>query len=67
MFSRVCSGLYNQVVEHNERRKDALVPIFKNDDDAQGCSNDRGIKLIGQKMKVWGGRSVCVCGGVVKV
>ena len=30
-----------------------LVPIFKNKEDLQSCSNYRGIKLINHTMKLW--------------
>lgn len=30
-----------------------LVPIFKNKDDVQSCSNYRGIKLNSSTLKIW--------------
>ena len=36
-----------------EWRKYVLIPIYKNNGDAQCCGNYRGIKLISHTMKVW--------------
>ena len=37
----------------NEWRKSTLVPLYKNKDDIQSCSNYRGIKLMCVTMKLW--------------
>ena len=36
-----------------ELRRSILVPIFKNKEDAQSCTNYRGIKLMSHTMKLW--------------
>ena len=36
-----------------EWRRNVLIPIYKNKEDAQSCGNYRGIKLISRTMKVW--------------
>ena len=37
----------------NEWRKSTLVPLYKNEDDIQDCSNYKGIKLVSHTMKLW--------------
>ena len=36
-----------------EWKKSVLISIYKNKEDAQGCRNYRGIKLMSHTMKVW--------------
>ena len=49
--------LYNRTMESErmpeEWRDCVLIPIFKNKDDVESCSNHRGIKLISHTMKQW--------------
>ncbi|KAI5609640.1 hypothetical protein C0J50_12105 [Silurus asotus] len=49
--------LFNRILEGErmpeEWRRSVLVPIFKNKEDVQTCSNYRGIKLISKTMKLW--------------
>ena len=49
--------LYNRMMESGrmpeEWRDSILIPIFKNKDDVQSCSNYRGIKLISHTVKLW--------------
>ncbi|KAK3535087.1 hypothetical protein QTP70_003936 [Hemibagrus guttatus] len=51
------ASLFNRVLESErmpeEWRRSVLVPIFKNKDDVQSCSNYRGIKLMSHTMKLW--------------
>ncbi|KAK3552479.1 hypothetical protein QTP86_012164 [Hemibagrus guttatus] len=51
------TSLINRVLESErmpeEWRRSVLVPIFKNKDDVQSCSNYRGIKLMSHTMKLW--------------
>nr|GEU56051.1 retrovirus-related Pol polyprotein LINE-1 [Tanacetum cinerariifolium] len=37
----------------DEWRLSEVIPIYKNKDDAQACSNYRGIKLLSHTMKLW--------------
>jgi hypothetical protein len=37
----------------DELRRSILVPIFKNKEDAQSCTNYQGIKLMSHTMKLW--------------
>ena len=43
--------LSNRTME--SERDSVLIPIFKNKDDVQSCSNYRGITLIRHTMKLW--------------
>lgn len=49
--------LFNHIFRSNkmpdEWRESILVPIFKNKEDIQSCSNYRGIKLMSHTMKLW--------------
>ncbi|EMS59319.1 V-type proton ATPase subunit B 2 [Triticum urartu] len=49
--------LFNLIFRANkmpeEWRRSILVPIFKNKEDVQGCTNYRGIKLMSHTMKLW--------------
>jgi hypothetical protein len=49
--------LFNLIFRSNkmpeERRRNILVPIFKNKGDVQSCTNYRGIKLMSHTMKLW--------------
>ena len=40
-------------MEEEEWRKSVLMPIFKDKDDVQSCSNCRMIKLNSLIMKIW--------------
>ncbi|XP_068200602.1 uncharacterized protein [Palaemon carinicauda] len=44
--------MYEQEEIVYECRKSFIVPIFKEKGDIQDCSNDTGIKLISNKMKI---------------
>jgi Reverse transcriptase (RNA-dependent DNA polymerase) len=37
----------------DEWRRSILIPIFKNKEDIQSCTNYRGIKLMSHTMKLW--------------
>jgi hypothetical protein len=43
----------NRGVEMPDEWRSALVPIFKNKEDIQSCTNYRGIKLMSHTMKLW--------------
>jgi hypothetical protein len=49
--------LFNLIFRSNkmpdEWRRGILVPIFKNKEDVQSCTNYRGIKLMSNTMKLW--------------
>jgi hypothetical protein len=49
--------LFNLIFRPNkmfdEWKRSILVPIFKNKEDMQSCTNYRGIKLISHTMKLW--------------
>jgi hypothetical protein len=49
--------LFNLIFRSNkmpeEWRRSILVPIFKNKEDVQSCTNYRGIKLMSHTMKLW--------------
>jgi hypothetical protein len=49
--------LFNLIFRPNkmsdEWKQSILVPIFKNKEDMQSCTNYRGIKLISHTMKLW--------------
>ncbi|VAH62621.1 unnamed protein product [Triticum turgidum subsp. durum] len=49
--------LFNLIFRANkmpeEWRRSILVPIFKNKEDVQGCTNYRGIKRMSHTMKLW--------------
>ena len=49
--------LFNHIFWSNkmteEWRRSILVPIFKNKDDVQSCTNYCGIKLISDMVKLW--------------
>jgi hypothetical protein len=49
--------LFNIIFRSNkmsdERRRNILVPIFKNKEDIQSCTNYRGIKLMSHTMNLW--------------
>ncbi|KAJ7942848.1 Retrovirus-related Pol polyprotein LINE-1 [Quillaja saponaria] len=51
------TNLFNKILVTkkmpNEWRKSTLIPIYKNKEDIQSCSNYRGIKLISHTMKLW--------------
>jgi hypothetical protein len=54
----VClNKLFNLIFRSNkmsdEWRQSILVPIFKNKEDVQSCTNYRGIKLMSHTMKLW--------------
>lgn len=48
--------LFNTILESermSEEWRSVQVPIFKNMDDVQHCSNYRGATLISHSMKLW--------------
>jgi hypothetical protein len=49
--------LFNHIFRSNsmpdEWRRGTLVPIFKNKEEIQSCTNYRGIKLMSHTMKLW--------------
>ncbi|KAK3560448.1 hypothetical protein QTP86_009599 [Hemibagrus guttatus] len=51
------TSLFNRVLESErmpeEWRRSVLVPIFKNKDDVQSCSNYRRIRLMSHTVKLW--------------
>jgi hypothetical protein len=48
--------LFNHIFRSNkmlDEWRSTLVPIFKNKEDIQSCTNYRGIKLMSHTMKLW--------------
>ncbi|XP_051780043.1 uncharacterized protein LOC127526921 [Erpetoichthys calabaricus] len=52
-LTRLFNGILESERMPEEWRRSVLVPIFKNKEDVQDCSNYRGIKLMSHSMKLW--------------